>query len=124
MSIFAPLDEVCGIYAPQLGTDTRQVVSFARAAHLVRQDCPVQTSGGEVLTSWMPIGAWPYDVHPNPAGYTRMVQGILVKIDVSLFNGPGKGVVQEGDRAYVDGRQIEVVSVLLGPELECRHIGR
>lgn len=128
MGIFDPSDAPCGIFEGQAGTGTRQMVSFARAAHLVEHRSPVQTSGGEVLTSWVGIGAWVFNAQPAPAGYSRMKQGILIQIHWYLFREQGTVPVQEGDRAYIHGRQIEVTNILPygaeSMELECTHIGR
>ena len=128
-SIFAPAaDGLCGIFAPGLcGTGFTQAITFVRAASLLHATAPVQNTAGEVLLSFVELGPYTLEVQPQPAGFTRMVAGLLVKVDVVLF---GFGVVdiQEGDRCTLNGVRLEVTNALQWGqhhiEIECQHLGR
>ena len=129
MSIFSPNTGPCGIFGP-LGCGAggmTQAVTFVRAASLLHGTAPVQNTAGEVLLSFVTLGPYTLDVQPLPAGFTRMVAGQLIKVDVQMF---GLGVVniQEGDRCTLDGMRLEVTNALqYGQdhiEIECQQLGR
>ena len=128
MSLFTPSQGSQGIFAPT-GCDgtLEQPVSFVRNAALARHTFPVQNAAGEVLLSYIPVGTFTLQCEPVPAGYTRMLQGIVIQVDVRMY-GLGYVDVQEGDRCYFQGKQLEITNALHygqhHTELELQHIGR
>lgn len=128
MSIFSPNDGPCGIFSPELcGMGLHQPVTFVRSAALVQHRAPTQNAAGEVLLSFIDIGTFLLEVQPAPAGYSRMAQGILVKVDVFMY-GLGYVAVQEGDRCMLNGQRLEISNALHWgqehTEIELQHMGR
>lgn len=128
MSIFSPTDGPCGIFSPEFcGMGTQQVVTFLRSVALVQHRAPTQTAAGEVLLSFVEIGTFLLDTQPAPAGYSRMAQGILVKVDMFMY-GVGFVPVQEGDRCTLSAVRLEVTNALHWgqehTEIELQHLGR
>ncbi len=107
MSIFTP-KAPCGIFAGQGGLTT--TLSFVRATAALQHRAPTQTAGGEVLTSYTPIGTLTGDLQPNKGGIQRLIAGQVVEVAYYFFV-LGSPNVQELDRTIVEGRQTEVVAV-------------
>lgn len=130
MSIFSPADDgPCGIFAPQgwCGGSLYQTITFLRAASLLHGTAPVQNTAGEVLLSFVALAPQTFEVQPLPAGFTRMVAGQVVKVDMLLIK-MGTADVQEGDRCRINGIQLEVVNALKygteSTEIELQGLGR
>ena len=128
MSIFSPSDAPCGIFRALPGDGLTAAVSFVRSDALLHGHAPKMTSAGEVLLSWTGIGTVALDWQPQPSGYVRQKQGVLVQVDVQAF---AIGVVdlQEGDRCYgPEGKQLECVTVnhwgLDHTYIELQQVGR
>ena len=129
MGIFSLSEGPCGIFAQAgwCGARTMQTIPFVRAASLVHGTAPAQNTAGEVLLSFVTLGPYTLQPQPLPAGFTRMVAGQLVAID-ELFFDFGMVDLQEGDRCYLEGKQLEVKNVLRyygdHQEIEMQQIGR
>jgi hypothetical protein len=108
-SIFQVGDTPCGIFAPQDGESLWTTVSFARTAAAQYASNPTQTPGGEVLQSFINIGPYTGWLIPNHGGLERTEAGVIINL-VYDFIVPGVVDLREGDRAYVNGRQIEIVA--------------
>jgi len=130
MGIFSTSEHgPCGIFAPGgwCGDTLIQDITFVRAASLLTPTAPVQNTAAEVLLSFVTLGPYTLDVQPQPAGFSRMMAGQLVKVDLLLI-GMGTVDLQEGDRCTIDGRRLEVVNALHygghHTEIELQHLGR
>ena len=130
MGIFSASEHgPCGIFAQRgwCGNPAVQELSFVRPASLLHGTAPVQNAAGEVLLSFVTLGPYTLEPQPLPAGFTRMVAGQLVAID-QLFFDFARNDLQEGDRCYFEGKQLEIKNVLRyygdHHEIECQHVGR
>lgn len=127
MSIFAPADTPCGIFAPSLCADGAQyVLSFVRATALLQGRPPAQTVAGEVTLSFTPIGTLQMEMQPKALPLARLLNGIVVEVAWTGYTTVAADV-KVLDRCYFQGRQLEVVNVLPWgdhKEIEYRYLGR
>jgi hypothetical protein len=120
MSIFANSDAPCGVFGAVVGQDTFAAVSFVRGFRS-------QNSAGEIETIFRPVATITGDLQPIPAGLTRELHGQVFQVQYNFIT-MGETILQDGDRAYVRGAQVEVTQIAqYGTqhcEIELGYIGR
>ena len=120
MSIFQTGDAPCGVFRALDGFGTQQSIAFVRAQ-------TSQNSAGDTLLSFIDIGTFSMDLQPLPSEIKREIGGIVVQMSHRAIV-PGKPDIQELDRCFVDGWQLEVVQAAHygeeHTELDFREVGR
>ena len=110
----------CALFREPDGSGVQALVTFQRATRS-------QTTAGEVVLSYATPRSLLVSLQPKPAGYVRLLHGIVQEVAYVAFY-EGNAAVVEGDRATLSSAQVEVVSVLHygmeHTEIEFKHVGR
>jgi hypothetical protein len=126
MSLFQ-LAAPCPLFQPASGFSDYATIQFVRAAHLVAASNITVNAAGETVLSFIPVGSYTGELQPAPAGLVRLIHGVVDKVDWR-FVVLGMPDIQDGDRAYIAGKQVEVVTAAQWGvehlEAELKYIGR
>ena len=95
---------------PSLPVMKDHAVSHARAAHLFEHHAPTQDARGDLLTSWVGIGSISLEMQPMDRDVKREIHGVVVEVAWIGFV-MGSTTLQELDRTFFMGYQLEVVQV-------------
>ena len=119
-SVFDPSDAPCGVFGAQVGMDDYRSIDFTRGVR-------TQNSAGEIITIYQPVATLVGELQPKPAGLTRELHGQVFMVKWT-FIVIGTVALQDGDRAYVDGQQVEATQIsrwgTQHAEIELGYIGR
>mgnify|MGYP003578245705 CR=1 FL=1 len=111
MGLFSPRTATCGIFSPGFcGQGTLATLTFVRSEALLKQRAPAINAAGEVLLSFAALPPLTGELVPNTGRVPRDIGGIVVRVNWDYYV-MGVPDIQELDRSYIEGHQIEVVSV-------------
>ena len=118
-----------GIFSPTQGYGADIIVSFVRSTLNVNTNLGQSrlNSAGETELSFATIGNFLVSLQPRSGDYVRLIHGIVNQIDFSAFY-LGNANIQEGDRAMIEGRRVEVIAALHygdeTTEISLKYVGR
>ena len=102
-SIFQNDDAPCGVFGGVTGMDAFTSINFTRGFRS-------QNSAGEIETIYRPVVTIIGELNPIPAGITRELHGQVFMVKYNFYT-VGVSPLKDGDRAYVNGAQVEVTQI-------------